>query len=67
MSFQHIYHLTFGDKSGDFHIWNQLPNTLEAKWSFQTFKRPLSDWFGPTYECKASSYMDNTKELLVVD
>ena len=26
-----------------------------AKCSFQTFKRPLSDWFGPKYKCKLSS------------
>ena len=26
------------------HIWNYLPDTLGAKWSFQTFKRPLSDY-----------------------
>ena len=67
MSFQHLYHLIFGDKSVralDFHIWNQLPDTLEAKWPFQTFKRLLSDWFGPKYKCKVSSYMENTKVLL---
>ena len=26
-----------------------------AKCSFQTFKRPLSDWFGPKCKCKLSS------------
>ena len=26
------------------HIWNYLPDTLGAKWSFQAFKRPLSDY-----------------------
>ena len=67
MSFQHLYHLTFGDKIVrvlDFHIRNYLTDTLEAKWSLQTFKRPLSDWFGPKCKCKVSSYMDNTKVLL---
>ena len=37
---------------------------MEAKWSFQTFERPLSNWFGPNYKCKVSSYMDNTKVQL---
>ena len=46
------------------HIWNYLHGTLVAKWSFQTFKRPISDWFGPTYKCKISSYMDNSRVLL---
>ena len=67
MAFQHIYHLTFGDKILrvlDFHISNYLPNTLEAKWSLKTFKRPLSDWFEPKYKCKVSSYIDNIKVLL---
>ena len=42
-------------------MWNQLPDNLEIKWSLKTFKRPLSDWFGPKYKCKVSSYMDNTE------
>ena len=41
-----------------------LLDTLEAKWPFQTLKRPLSDWFRPKYKYKVSSYMDNTKVLL---
>ena len=45
-------------------MWNQLPDTLETKWSFQTFKRPLSDWFGPKYKNKVSSHVNNTKVLL---
>ena len=53
MSFQHLYHLTSGDKSVrilGLNIWNYLPDTFEAKWSFQTFNRPVSDWFGPKYK-----------------
>ena len=45
-------------------IWNFLPDTLEAKQSFQTFKSPPCDWFGPKYKCKVVSYMDNTKMVL---
>ena len=30
---------------------------MEAKWSFHTFKKRLSDWFGPMYKCKVSTYM----------
>ena len=48
----------------DFHIRSYLPRTLGAKWSFQTFKKPLSDCFGPKCKCKDSSYIDNTKVLL---
>ena len=62
-----MHYLIFGDKSVrllDFHIWNELPDTLEAKWSFQAFKRPLSGWFGFKYKWKVSRYMDNTKVLL---
>ena len=62
MSFQHIYHLIFGDKSVrviDFHICNDLSDTLEAKWLFQTFYRSLSDCFWPNYKWKVSGYMDN--------
>ena len=65
MSFQRLYHLTSGDASVRalvFHIWNWLTENLKAKWSFQTFKRLPSDWFGPKYNCKVSSYMDNTRE-----
>ena len=57
MSFQHLYHLTFGDKS----VRVFRSSHLELP---QTFKRPLSDWFGPKYKCKISSYMDNTIVLL---
>ena len=46
------------------HSWNKLPDTLEAKLSFQTFNRPPSDWFRPKYKCKVSNCMDNTKVLL---
>ena len=46
------------------HIWNQLPDTLEAKWYFQTFKRPPSDWFGPKHRGKVSSCMNTNKVLL---
>ena len=28
------------------------------------FKRLLSDWFGPKYKSKVSSYMDNARALL---
>ena len=28
------------------------------------FKRLLSDWFGPKYKSKVSSYMDNARTLL---
>ena len=29
------------------HIWNDLPDTLGAKWFFQTFKRPpIYKWRG---------------------
>ena len=57
MNFQHLYHLTFGDKS----VRVFRSSHLELP---QTFKRPLSDWFGPKYKCKISSYMDNTIVLL---
>ena len=66
MSLQHLYHLIFGKNSVrvlDFHIWDQSPDTMEAKWSLQTFKRPLSDWLQPKYKCKISGDMDNTKVL----
>ena len=46
MSFQHLYHLPSGDKSVrilGLNIWNYLPDTFEAKWSFQTFNRQVSD------------------------
>ena len=46
------------------HICNYLHDTLGAKWYFQTFKRPLSDWLGPKYKCKVSSSMNNNKLLL---
>ena len=38
-------------------------DTLEAKWSFQTFQRSLSDWFGPKCKCKFSTYMDNNTRV----
>ena len=28
------------------HIWNKLFETLETKWTFQTFKKTKSYWFG---------------------
>ena len=46
------------------HIWNELPDILEAEWFFQTFKMPLSDSFRLKYKCKVHSYMDDTKVLL---
>ena len=47
-------YLIFGDKSVgvlSFHIWIQFLKTVEDKFSFQTFKRSLSDWFGPNFKC----------------
>ena len=67
MSFSHLYHLTFRDRSvrvSGLHIAKQLSHTLEAKWSSQTFKMPVSAWFGRKYNCKTSSYIDITRVLL---
>ena len=57
-----IYRLTFGDKrvsAAGLHICNQLPETLKAKLSCQTFERLLSDWFGSKCKYDISSYLDN--------
>ena len=53
-----ICHLISGDDS------LKILGQMEARWSFQTFKRLLNDWFRPKYSCKVSSYIDNTRVLL---
>ena len=57
-----ICHLTCWDKRLGvlgLHFWNQLPESLKYRLSFQTFKKLLSDWFGSQCKCKVSSYLDN--------
>ena len=59
--------LTFGDKREQvfgLHIKRKLPDTLEATWSFQTFKRPISEYLGAKYKWKVISYMNNARVLL---
>ena len=45
--------------SYEFYLIFWTPNGLSI-----TFKSLLSDWIGPKYKCKVSSYMDNTRVLL---
>ena len=55
-SFGYQFELIFAFIFAHLHLtWHYLPGTLEAKWSFQTFKRPPSDWLGPKYKSKVTS------------
>ena len=49
------FYLAFVDKRVRvlvLHNWNQLPETLKAKYFLATFKGLVSDWFGTKCKCK---------------
>ena len=55
-NFGYQFELIFAFIFAHLHLtWHYLPGTLVAKWSFQTFKRPPSDWLGPKYKSKVTS------------